>query len=181
VAASEIDVAVAAATAVGGVGAAVGAVAAWQAAKASSRTSRDALAALAVGIRPSIFADIVRKSPEGEAGERFAACVYATTSEFDALDVEVDVWLANGETLSESTSRIRAGGWFEFPVSDPLADGAKVHDTVGRIAVRYSDARRIARYEIRRRYLERTDEHGTTIYDWEESHEQVDGPRPSAP
>lgn len=179
--ASALDIAVAAATAAGGVGAAIGASAAWLAARASRRTSRDALAALAVGLRPSVSADVTRYVGGEPLEARLVARVHNTVSEFDALEVQVEVLLRSGETIRGATERLGPSNRsFELTLIRDAPD-VIIQNLVDRMTVRYWDARHIARYELEHVYFTAVMEDGTTLHDWRERHEQVDGPRPSSP
>jgi hypothetical protein len=101
--ASALDLALAAATTAGGLAAGIGAAAAWLTARASRQTSRDALAALGVGIRPTVSVDITRIT----GGIGLVARFYNGVSDFHAREVELEVRLRTGETWSMTRPRLR--------------------------------------------------------------------------
>jgi hypothetical protein len=137
--------------------AAVSAVSSWRAASASRATSRDALEALAVGLRPKLQATVNEFSyGTNVAGIEIARLVVATVKNFsdhEAADIEVEARLRNGVVLKGEhpwlrPSRFRIWEHFddENDVRITLKDGS-LESEVGVTIVRFSDARRLARYE----------------------------------
>lgn len=140
--------------AVGALAAAVGAIAAWRAASASRATSRDALEALAVGICPALkvrFTTVV-----SNAGVHRTAIVQ-NESEWAAADLVFELRFRDGTSISERTERLAPpkarrqppddGQWSVVlaPAGEP---GSPTVEELAEIAVlRYSDDRRIRRYE----------------------------------
>lgn len=142
------------AAAVGAVAAAVGAIAAWRAASASRATSRDALEALAVGIRPGLkvrFTTIL-----SDAGPQRAVIVQ-NDSEWPATDLDFELRFRDGRSISDHVERLDPVKGNHAPTDDGqwsvllgLAGEARIPslEEVAKSAVlRYSDDRRIARYE----------------------------------
>ena len=122
-------------------------------ASASAATSRDALEALALAIRPTVHA-----GSQSEGGVRVE-----NNSLFDAADIEVVAERRDGQTVRTERALLRGrdesepsskGESFDASVGDLRDDlGIQSHAalpaTVKTLWVRYSDSRRIARYERR--------------------------------
>lgn len=142
--------------AAGAIAAAVGAGAAWRAANASRATSRDALEALAVGIRPRLdvdFAGVVRADGDQEqlAGDLVAEV--SNISEWPATDLSLEVGFRDGRIVREQTERLAAPtGDREGSLSGEwrvaIRPGAPIDRAPQFAVLRYSDDRRIARYEV---------------------------------
>lgn len=152
---------------------AVSALSSWRAATASRRTSRDALEALAVGLRPKVQAQVAivnyGTNPEGtETATRVVATV-KNLSDHEAADIEVEARLRDGSVLKGETGWLRPSRFRTWEHHDdandiriPLLDGGFPAE-VERTSVRFSDSRRLARYEREERHMvERhgPDEHG---------------------
>jgi hypothetical protein len=157
--------------AVGAVAAAFGAAAAWQAAQASRETSRDALLALGYAIRPRVTADILSimsGNPPGTPTNPVHLYVARAenSSEFDASDVETEVRFRNGEVVQGRRERLGPANigkpgatrdQFDLDLSHPRP-GVDTAESVSSLIVRFSDARRICRWEWRRDYFFRREQ-----------------------
>jgi hypothetical protein len=136
--------------AVGGVGAAGGAIAAWRAASASRATSRDALDALAIAIAPELRIDfaVEPKSEDSDSG-RWTVRIRNTSSQFAAGDVAFEARFKDGHAVSWNSERIGPKEHVEVllrEISMPPG-GPTVAETGETATLRYSDFRRIWRYE----------------------------------
>jgi hypothetical protein len=145
-------------TVVGGVGAAVGAIAAWKAASRSAEASQVALDALALGVKPSLTARLtwlVGEESEGPIVE------VTNESDWDAIDVHVEVFRKDGQRFKDSTQRLPARRnvqtedeeimYVSMGDIDPQDPGYEIGGLelfAERACVRFSDYRDIARYEL---------------------------------
>lgn len=145
-----LEVVVAVSTVLAGFGAAVGAIAAWKAASASLEASRDAREALALGVRPSLRVDF-GTAYEGETSR--TGVMLWNVGRFDATDIAVEAVRRDGRRVEGRLERLVPGttGEHQVPAVVVVADESERHasgfDVVRSITVRYSDERRIARYE----------------------------------
>jgi hypothetical protein len=136
---------------VGGLGAAVGAGAAWRAARDSRATSRDALDALSYAIAPTVLVETIAvPEASGEARSPWVVRI-DNTSSFAAADVTVDVVFADGHQADRRWERVPPGDRVELEMRkiDTPPGGPKKEEAGERLVLRYSDERRIARYEER--------------------------------
>jgi hypothetical protein len=135
---------------------AAAAVAAWVSALASRRTSRDALAALAVGIRPDLRLDALRGGdpPRDEL-------IVRNDGEWDALNVDVDILLRDGRTISDGRGTLRplvtrtgepTGDLFTIDLGRPEEPAPS--DRFRRVIVTFTDSRRIATYRLEEEHLD---------------------------
>lgn len=136
--------------AVGGVGAAVGGMAAWRAASASKDASRDAADALALGLKPQLALETIAVAdPEGSEQGRWSARIQ-NPSPFTAVDIVVEARFRDGERVRREIERI---GSMESEtvllrkIAAPPA-GPSTEQAGESLALRFSDERRLARYEI---------------------------------
>ena len=134
--------------ALGALAAAVGAIAAWRAASASRATSRDALEALAVGIRPRLRVSVADEYP---AAKRIATV--ENVSEWPARDLVFELRLRDGTVQREESEQLdpvkglRGGTQWFVVLEGSSPGGPSLEASAKSIVVRYSDDRRIARYE----------------------------------
>jgi hypothetical protein len=129
----------------------IGALAAWRAASASASTSRDAAEALGIAIKPTM------KVQDGMENGKIPILYITNGSPFDAKDIRVTVRMRDNQEVMAQAERLAAATTLaNQPVEPPLrvelpdvSDGI-VHDMVGTISVmhvRYSDDRRLCRYD----------------------------------
>jgi hypothetical protein len=156
---------------------AVAAWAAWKAASASERTSHESRHALAVALRPNVRAQVGDpETVDGGNGTRLVVVVQNVT-EWDATDVEVEVSYRDGETIRDSTERLGSR------IRD-TDEGRRIrlrvepkdrhpYEALSRLTVRWSDAQRISRYELRQDF---SFEPSTQTVSMEERVEQISGP-----
>jgi hypothetical protein len=145
---------------VGGIGAAVGAVAAWRAASASQSTSRDALEALAVGIRPTLrvqFANVTRGDGQGLPRTSQHVAWIINESEWAAADVTFEMQFRDGRVARSDNERLapskdvepmKGGEHLEIVLAEAPEGGVSFQGQAESAMLRYSDQRRIARYEV---------------------------------
>ena len=126
----------------------VAAIAAWMSAVNSRRTSQDALAALAISIRPRLKIHVYRDK-----------VIVGNTSEWDALNVAMEVLMDDGERLDGfRRERLPRGATRGGQVSvenltvsfDPRTEPEA--QPVKKVTVYYSDSRQIARYQLETTY-----------------------------
>jgi hypothetical protein len=136
--------------AVGGVGAAVGGTAAWRAASASKDASRDAADALALGLKPLLALEAIAVAdPEGSEQGKWSARIH-NASPFSAVDIVLEARFRDGERVRREVERL---GSMESEtvllrnIAAPPAGPSPEQAGEG-LALRYSDERRLARYEI---------------------------------
>jgi hypothetical protein len=144
---------------VAAVAGAVGAVAAWRSANASKDTSRDASDALALGIVPTLNLDTtIDQLEDGSTRGRWAARVINVSTQFAATDVHLEATFQDAQAVSQTTERMPPGhSWsvalrvIEMPPGGPTAGEAGTS-----LVLRYSDERKIARYEQEFAFLWKT-------------------------
>ena len=143
------DVVGALGTAVGGLGAAVGAVAAWRAAAASRSTSQYALEALALAMVPALEVDFAVQPKMNSVIGDWTARVRNVSERFAANDVVVEAEFADGLGVHRAFEHLAPGEHRTLTMRQiAMPPGGPTRDEAGRSAViRYSDERRIARYE----------------------------------
>lgn len=139
----------------GAIAAAVGSVAAWRAASASRATSRDALEALAVGIRPQLVIDfdgVARANADGEPPPGALVAEVSSISDWAATDLRLEVRFRDGRLVHRTTERLApssVGTGVEGRAWTVAIDPGEPADRAPEsAALRFSDERRIARYEI---------------------------------
>jgi hypothetical protein len=156
-----------------------GAIAAWRAARASERTSRDALVALAIAIKPRINVDTL--DMHGANRSRSIALIQ-NTSEWDAIDVEVEVRLRDGSVVEDTTAVLKTaqtavglptGADFEVEFGEPAPDETHA-SRLDRVLVRYWDSRKIRRYEYRQIWTLATKREGSVTSVLEGMHREED-------
>jgi hypothetical protein len=148
------EIATAIAAIVAAVATAVAAVAALKAARASERTGRESRQALAVALRPNVRASF-EGTPELVDGKQRSRLllVVQNLSEWDATDVEVEATYRDGETLRDSTERL--GSRLRDTKEERRVrlrlepEEGHLYEEISHLTVRWSDAQRIARYELR--------------------------------
>jgi hypothetical protein len=168
-----------------------GAIAAWRAARASERgaeaserTSRDALVALAIAIKPRINVDTIDIHA---ADSNRSVVLVQNISEWQAADVEVEIRLRSGQIVdahatilepSQTAVGLPTGADFEVQFGQP--GPTETHASrLDRVLVRYSDLRRIRRYEYRQIWShERTTDGSTTLVSegMTREEDQIEGP-----
>jgi hypothetical protein len=142
---------------VGGLGAAAGAGAAWKAASASRETGENAAEALALALKPTLQLETFAIG-EPEASERGAWHTRVLNeSAFTALDVVVEARFRDGERIRQEIERLSPGGFETFTLREISAPpgGPTAAPQGESLVVRYSDERRLARYEASFSFLER--------------------------
>ena len=160
----------------GALAAAAGAIGAWRAASASRATSRDALEALAVGIRPTL--EVRFTTVLSNAGTHRTAIV-ANVGDWAAADLAFELRFRDRSSVSDRIERLAPAKGRRQPPSDGewpvvLAPAGEPSPTIEELAesavLRYSDDRRIARYEqtftfnfVRKRHANGTESTGSSI------------------
>jgi hypothetical protein len=137
--------------ALGGVGAAVGGVAAWRAASASRDTSRDALEALGLAIAPTLGGEAGIDPPQdGSETGRWHARIFNTSKQYAAASLHFEAAFEDGFIVKEELERLGPGEiWVVQLRTIGMPPGGPSHEEAGRYAfLRYSDERRILRYQI---------------------------------
>jgi hypothetical protein len=134
---------------VGGLGAALGAGAAWRAARDSRATGRDALAALSYAIAPVLQVETLA-IPETMGDARAPWLVrIGNMSSFPAADVTIEATFTDGHHAERRWERVAPGDSVELVMREiDTPPGGPQKDEAGKqMVLRYSDERRIARYE----------------------------------
>lgn len=157
------DVVGALGAAVGGLGAAIGAAASWRAASASRSTSQDALEALALSMVPALDVDFaVQPQGDGHLGD-WTARVRNVSQRFAANDIVFEARFADGLALHRSIEHLGPGEYRTLTMRQiAMPPGGPTSSDAGKSAlIRYSDERRIARYEQQYGFYLRTLPDGT--------------------
>lgn len=151
---------------IGGIGAAAGALFAWRAAGSSRDASRDARDALAFAMVPSISLDFyVEPKDDSDLPGRWTARIINLSSQFAACDVALEVSFHDGYRFAQSIERLAPGEWDALVMREiRLPPGGPTAEEAGETAtLRYSDERRIARYEQRYGFLSRKASDGSLL------------------
>lgn len=137
--------------ALGGIGAAVGGVAAWRAASASRATSRDALEALGLAITPALAGDAgIDPLQDGSETGRWHARIFNVSTQYAAANLHFEATFQDGEIVKDERERLDPGEtWIVQLRTIGMPPGGPSHEEAGHHAfLRYSDERRILRYQI---------------------------------
>lgn len=146
---------------VGGIGAAAGGIFAWRAARASERTSREARDALAAAVEPEPWIELTshprsRDDPGPPSPQRLAIRII-NMDRWMAVDLEAEAVFANGQRFREHRAEL---GPFAVPPSGGVHEdwSVSLRDITDEwpgaerepveLLLRYSDAQRVARYEL---------------------------------
>lgn len=169
------DVVGALGAAVGAIAAAGGAIAAWRAATASRATGRDALEALAIGIAPRVrvsFTVLSRGDGQGGATPPEWVAWLVNDGEFAASDVALDVHFRDGRTVRSEVEHlapargrepIHGGAHHEVVLGPSLPADRPFEKQADYALLRFSDERRIARYQQRYGFLFRETREGSIV------------------
>jgi hypothetical protein len=149
-----IGLVIAGASALAGI---VGAVVSVRSASASKSSSRAAREAHAIAIKPQLRADAF--GTVGPTREGWKNVVVVTNNaQWNALDVDVEIHLRDGRDVKKTSAVLRpiltAGGApttesFEVEYGEVALSKSQDENPVERVFVRYWDAQRIRRYELR--------------------------------
>lgn len=137
--------------AVGGIGAAVGGIAAWRAASASRDTSEDALEALGLAIAPTLAGDAgIDPLRDGSETGHWHARVFNVSKQYAAASLHFEATFEDGLTVKDELERLGPGEtWTVQLRTIGMPPGGPSPEEAGRYAfLRYSDERRILRYQI---------------------------------
>ena len=151
IAAAWYDVVGALGAALGGIGAAIGGVAAWRAASASRATSRDALEALGLAIAPTLVGDAgIDPLHDGSDTGRWHARIFNISTQYAAARLHFEASFQDGVTVKDELERLGPGEtWTVQLRTIGMPPGGPSLEEAGRNAfLRFSDERRILRYQI---------------------------------
>jgi hypothetical protein len=142
---------------VGGLAAATGAGAAWRAASASRETSQNAADALALALKPHLRVETFAVGePEATAHGVWTARVL-NESAFVALDIVLEARFRDGVRARQEIERMAPGAFEAFTLREIAAPpgGPSASRQGESLLLRYSDERRLARYETGFAFLQR--------------------------
>lgn len=142
---------------VGGIGAAVGGVAAWRAASASRTTSRDAMEALGLAIAPALTGEAgISPLRDGSDTGQWEARIHNVSTQYAAAKLHFEALFKDGATVKDELERLGPGEtWTVQLRTIGMPPGGPAPQEAGRHAfLRFSDERRILRYQIEFGFLE---------------------------
>jgi hypothetical protein len=134
-------------------------VAAWRAASASRATSRDALEALGLAIAPALTGEAgIDPIRDGRETCRWEARIFNISTQYAATKLHFEATFKDGVTVNEELERLGRGEtWTVQLRTIGMPPGGPSLEEAGRNAfLRFSDERRILRYQIEFGFLAAT-------------------------